>query len=150
MWRNGIFQRKRCAFVHGLTSTFTLGTMQIPVLRGAHAALKKYLRGSIDNLYFVFEAMERYIIDQHTVASKALSDQRQLIPNRLHTPFFAGVVKKISSWALQKVYEEYITLQRSYMFKLELRPCTKYYQQALGIPCAHILSNRLPADDPET
>jgi hypothetical protein len=36
------------------------------------------------------------------------------------------------------------------MFKLELRPCTKYYQQALGIPCAYILSNRLPPDDPET
>ena len=29
------------------------------------------------------------------------------------------------------------------MFKLELRPYTKYHQQALGIPCMHTLSSRL-------
>ena len=60
------------------------------------------------------------MIEQHTAASKALLDQQQLILNQLQIPLFAGVVKKISSQALQKVYKEYITLKRSYMFKLEL------------------------------
>ena len=43
-------------------------------VEGAHAALKKYLKGSVNDLYIVFEAMERNMIDQHAAVAKALSD----------------------------------------------------------------------------
>ena len=53
-------------------------------------------------------------------------------------------MKKISSYALGKVYEQYLRFQRYHQSKEELPACTKYHQHALGLPCAHTLQNRLP------
>ena len=113
-------------------------------VEGAHAALKKYLGGSNADLYLVFEAMEAHLKDQHIAASKKLSDERQKIPNLLQIPLFQDVVKKVSSYALKKVHEQYLRFLRSYQFQQDLPACTKYHNHALGMPCAHDFSSRLP------
>src|SRR5947209_2528703 len=98
--------------IHAWTSqNLHLGNHANSRVEGVHAMLKKYLRDSINDLHFVFEAMERHIVDQHIAASKALSNQRQLISHQLYISFFAGVIKQISSWVLQKMYEKFITLK---------------------------------------
>ena len=88
--------------------------------------------------------MEAKLKEQHIAASKKLSDEVQLVPNRLNIPLFEQVVKKISSYALGKVYEQYLKFQRYHQSKEELPACTKYHQHALGLPCAHTLQNQLP------
>ena len=88
--------------------------------------------------------MEAKLKEQHIAASKKLSDELQLVPNRLNIPLFKQVVKKISSYALGKVYEQYLKFQRYHQSKEELPACTKYHQYALGLPCAHTLQNQLP------
>ena len=106
--------------------------------------LKKCLGGSTGNLYIVFESMEAKLNEQHIAASKKLSDELQLVPNWLNISLFEQVVKKISSYALGKVYEQYLKFQRYHQSKEELPACTKYHQHALGLPCAYTLQNQLP------
>ena len=113
-------------------------------VEGTHAALKKYLGGSNADLYLVFEVMEVHLKDQHIAASKKLSDERQKIPNLLQIPLFQDVVKKVSSYALKKVHEQYLRFLRSYQFQQDLPACTKYHNHALEMPYADDFSSRLP------
>ena len=136
---------KKEKFVRAYTNhNLHLGNVASSRVEGAHAALKKCLGGSTGNLYIVFESMEAKLNEQHIAASKKLSDELQLVPNRLNIPLFEQVVKKISSYALGKVYEQYLKFQRYHQSKEELPACTKYHQHALGLPCAHTLQNQLP------
>src|SRR5205814_5648867 len=57
---------------------------------------------------------------------------------------FEQVVKKISSYALGKVYEQYLKFQCYHQSKEELPACTKYHQHALGLPYVYTLQNQLP------
>src|SRR5947208_7596406 len=88
--------------------------------------------------------MEAELNEQHIAASKKLSDELQLIPNWLNILLFEQVVKKISSYALEKVYEQYLKFQLYHQSKEELLACTKYHQYTLGLPCVHTLQNQLP------
>ena len=95
---------KKEKFVRAYTNhNLHLGNVASSRVEGAHAALKKCLGGSTGNLYIVFESMEAKLKEQHIAASKKLSDELQLVPNRLNIPLFEQVVKKISSYALGKV-----------------------------------------------
>jgi histone-lysine N-methyltransferase SETD2 len=119
---------------------------------GAHGALKRYLGGSTGNLYIVFERMEQALKEQHSAISKKLSDERIMVPVRLRIPFFEGVTRKVSSYALGLVYEQYLKALRYLKAKEVLPNCTHFHTQAIGIPCAHRIISRLPqpkADAPD-
>src|SRR2546421_12144147 len=136
---------KKEKFVRAYTNhNLHLGNVASSPVEGAHAALKKCLGGSTGNLYIVFESMKAKLKEKHIAASKKLSDELQLVPNWLNIPLFEQVVKKISSYALGKVYEQYLKFQRYHQSKEELPACTKYHQYALRLPCVHTLQNQLP------
>src|SRR5436305_6604261 len=136
---------KKEKFVRAYTNhNLHLGNVTSSRVEGAHAALKKYLGGSTGNLYIVFESMEAKLNKQYIAASKKLSDGLQLVPNWLNISLFKQVVKKISSYTLGKVYEQYLKFQCYHQSKEELPAYTKYHQPAIRLPCAHTLQNQLP------
>ena len=122
-----------------------LGNHATSRVEGGHIVLKNYLQVSTGDLRSVREKLSLAIEHQYHENQALISSEMIRVPHTLQSPFFALVVTKVSSFALEKVLEEYEKAMRASR-EAPLPPCNGLFTVSMGLPCAHEIKRRLEAN----
>ena len=77
--------------------------------------------------------------NQHIEHNASMAQARNRTPQSFRIPLMEAVVGHITPYALWHVYEQKQILDR----KQQSRICTQSYQESMGLPCCHIIQERL-------
>lgn len=121
---------------------FHLGTTVTSRVEGAHATLKRYLQVSVGNLQLVYEKISLLLENQHNEIKEMVEKNKTRIPHSQNIPFYSRLVSHISLYALKKIHEQFIKASHA-TYDNPLEPCTGTFTTSMGLPCAHIIQERL-------
>lgn len=104
--------------------------------------LKEYLQVSTGDLHAAANRMRLAIENQHKNISSMISSEQLRIPHDLRLPIFSRLVNKISHFALKKMRNEFDKVSRATQTS-PLPACTGTFRTTMGLPCAHMIQQRL-------
>ncbi|CAG8774894.1 45544_t:CDS:2, partial [Gigaspora margarita] len=134
-------------FVEAWTDSFLhLGTTMTSRVKGAYATLKAYLRISTGDLYHIHETITLAVNNQKKDIDAMAASERICFPAFTHNnPFYTNVKGMISTYALKKVYNQYQKANGN-TSEEPLPLCTGSFLSTIGLPCAHVLFQRLESN----
>jgi hypothetical protein len=139
--------------VHAWTDRyFHCGTTTTSRLEGAHAVLKRWIGVPTKDLTRVWEAIKLAIEDQLNELRTKNGRQNQSTPAGLSGQFYGQVIGKITHFGLYKLKEQYLYAKRQKQHEEEGRissVCTRTFTTSMGMPCWHIIKERLATDQGE-
>lgn len=121
---------------------FHLGNTTTSRIEGAHAVLKGYLQVSTGDLYAATGRLKLALENQHKNISAMISSERLRVPHDLHLPMFSGLINRVSHFALRKMKNELLKATRATQ-AVPLPVCTGTFRRTMGLPCAHVMQERL-------
>ena len=68
----------------------------------------------------------------------ALEEAKNRCPIHCKKPVFRDLFTKVSPFALKKVLPHYLKVLNK-----DMKPCTKYFTTTMGLPCAHVIEQRM-------
>jgi hypothetical protein len=109
-------------------------------IEGCHATLKAYLQRGHGDLRDVFNKLKPFWSVQHASIESTISQQQLRPKHSVNIPLFTAVLQHIHTYALQRILQE----KRRLPVQGSPPPnCTCSIQQSLGLPCYHIIWQRL-------
>jgi hypothetical protein len=126
----------RNKFVAAWTNRFRhLGSTSTSRVEGLHAQIKQYIETSKGNLLAVNKALKLAIETQFN-GINILVEQQKIANYARFGSFFRHVKNKISYYSLDMVLKQ-MDLDRP------LKECTGSFSQVYGVPCGHILDQKM-------
>ena len=119
------------------------GTTSTSKGEGAHAVLKRNLITSTEDLKTVVENLDLMLINQRHDYLIAAEEAKVRYPMDLKIDVFRNLAAFVTPYALRKILEEY---KRLIDEPTVLPACTKAFSTSLGLPCAHIIQERLTSN----
>lgn len=107
-------------------------------VESAHIPIKSILNSSTGNIKVVIDKISVVVKNQYRNIMAKIETDMIRVPLSLDIIFFSGVIRKVSSYALKMVLEEYRDIQRI-SHSNPVVPCTTEKSGSLGIPCIHKL-----------
>ena len=130
----------------GTNQVMHLGAIVTSRSEGGHAALKRVLQVSTGDLQKVVDDFG-LLITKQTKAHYLEVDSQKAAPQQRHKiAFFATTVTTITHFALQKAFEQLEVVVNADAEGQGLPPCTGVFSGTLGIPCRHLIQERLRSD----
>jgi hypothetical protein len=116
-----------------------LGNRATSRVEGAHSILKSYLQVSTGDLKAVYDKITLLLKKRFAEFEAAVDSNKMRIPHTARDPFYAPLVRQISSYALGKLWD-----QRHHLNSIDPLPsCTGSFRHTMGMPCAHDMQDRL-------
>ncbi|CAG8746078.1 8130_t:CDS:2, partial [Racocetra fulgida] len=122
-----------------------LGNVTTSRIESSHAVLKKYLQFSTGNLHTVYEKITLLLEHQHNEIKAIIAKDKIRTFHTHNIPFYARVINKVSSFSLNKVHEQFIKASHTTLDN-PLTSCKGTFNASIGLPCAHIIQERLAAN----
>ena len=108
-------------------------------VEGAHNTLKLYLQAATGDLKGVFDKVTLLLTNQHLAYDATVSRNKTRTPHTACDPFYGQLLGRVSSFTLGRIWEQKHLLTRPE----PLQPCMKTFTKSMGLPCAHIIQQRL-------
>jgi hypothetical protein len=116
------------------------GVIVTSPIEGCHATMKKYLQRGHHDLRGVFIKLEMFWTAQQDNIISTLAQQQIRPKHHINIPLFAEIVELVHGFALEKILKERAKLPR----RGGPPPgCTCSIQQSMGLPCYHIIWERI-------
>lgn len=109
-------------------------------IEGNHAVLKSYLRKSTGDMKSVFDRFQLYWKNQHETMVDQLANEKIRPLHSIQITLLAGVIGYVHSFALRKIVAQKARIDPD---QPPLLPCTCGTPTYMGIPCWHILWDRI-------
>jgi hypothetical protein len=127
-------------FVSAWTNQFQhFGSTSTSRAEGLHAQIKKYISSSREDLLGVCKAI-KLAVDTQVNEIKTMTEQQKVTNYFRYDALFSRIKNKVSVHALDILLKQ-LSLDRP------LKPCTGSFSQVYGMPCAHIIDEKLMAQE---
>ena len=115
------------------------------LIKGCHAVLKSYLKVSTGDLKGVFNCLLLFWTDQHRNIYNACAIEKNKTKHSLSKVYFHMVQSLVYDKALRIILVECAKLYRlrESSAELVLGPCNCTIKQSMGLPCFHVVHERL-------
>lgn len=117
------------------------GTTVTSRVEGAHSQLKRALQVSTGDLLQVIDKFSMLITKQCKEHYLAMDDEKLRAQNRHRIPLFAAILAKITNFALNKIYDQYLLMLQEKKDEME-SICGHVFTTTMGMPCLHVLRER--------
>jgi hypothetical protein len=119
-----------------------LGNKATSRVEGAHATLKKCLQTSTGDLESVHRKIILQVESQAREIRAMISSERLRVRHVYRIALFEPLLCRVSAFALQKIRDEWIKASNATP-DLPLDPCTGILRSTMGLPCSHLISERI-------
>lgn len=112
-------------------------------IEGCHAMLKQYLRKSTGDLKGVFDNLIPFWPHQHRKIQNEAAIEQNQVKHRLNKVYFQLIQSLVYNRALFLILAECAKLHKEQEKSNNLGICTCAIKKSMGLPCFHIVSQRL-------
>lgn len=147
---------KRKFVAYWTNQTLNFFTTSSSRSESGHALLKNNLNVSTGKIYpilkdyhvdhmtgdlkLVVDKIDMLLINQRSNYLIAFDEAKMRLPQELRLPVFRDLISFVTPFALRKIYHEYKALTTDFTV---LPRCTNSYSTKSGLPCKHIIQERL-------
>ena len=97
-----------------------------------------YLLTQIGDLKTVVDAIDLMLNNERQTYKIALDEAKNRCPTYCKKPIFRDLYTKVSPFALKQVLPHFLKVTNH-----EMKPCTQYFTTTMGLPCAHVIEQRM-------
>lgn len=113
-----------------------------------HATIKRYIKASTNDIDIVIGRLDKAITAQiNRIEQNNADSEDKSIISISHIAFFLPVSKKISSFALTKVFHQYAKARMNVKYpsvkRYYIGECKESFTSKMGIPCSHEVKSML-------
>jgi MULE transposase domain len=110
-------------------------------IEGCHATIKDYLKSGHGDFKAVFNRLQLFWAAQHTSIKTAIAQQQLRLPHSVNIPLLAAIREQVHGYALKRILQEQSRLPAK--GQAPSKPCTGLFRTSFGLPCQHIIWQRL-------
>jgi hypothetical protein len=136
---------KQKFWVSYTSKAFTLGNRATSRAESAHVTLKAWLNTSQGDLKKVKECTELLLASQHERYKGLLAAAAIRTPHCVQIQFFQGLIGHVTPPALQFMLAQHRLAKSSR--EEDQKPCTNVFRTTMGLPCSHVMRERLQSND---
>jgi len=108
-------------------------------VEGSHKTIKGNLQVSTGDLKTVYNKITMMLLGQYSEHDAAVDSDRSRTPHAIKGPFYEQLLSRISHYALGRLWNQQYRLKQP----KQLPHCTELFTKSMGLPCAHIMQQKL-------
>jgi len=121
-----------------------LGQTSTSRVEGNHHVIKSYVLTSRMDLFGVFGKIGLLLENQAVDIGNEINRQSIIVNNRHRLDVFQNLIYKVSQYALNMLYEQFLIIDLSMLPTV----CTGKFRKTFGIPCTHQIRGRIECGTP--